>query len=55
MKSDSKAKEPVPHMTQTKKTADLEVGDRRLYGILIRLGLSVGLLALALALASRFS
>ena len=42
-------------MTETKETSNLEVGAACLQGILIRLGLSVGLLVLALALASRFS
>jgi hypothetical protein len=42
-------------MTETKETTSLQVGSDRLQGILIRLGLSVGLLALALALASRFA
>jgi hypothetical protein len=42
-------------MTETEKTTNLEVGTACLQGILIRLGLSAGLLALALALASRFS
>ena len=41
-------------MTETKETTHIEGGAACLQGILIRLGLSVGLLALALALASRF-
>ena len=40
-------------MMETEKTTNLDVGSACLQGILIRLGLSVGLLALALVLASR--
>lgn len=40
-------------MMETEKTTNLDLGAACLQSILIRLGLSVGLLALALALASR--
>ncbi len=42
-------------MTETKETTNIDAGVDHLESILLRLGLSVGLLALALALASRFS
>jgi|GEM_PF-2677249 hypothetical protein len=41
-------------MTKTKETANIEAGVAPLEGIVFRLCVSVGLLALALALASRF-
>ncbi len=41
-------------MTETKETANIESGANPLEGILLRLCVSAGLLALALALASRF-
>lgn len=41
-------------MTETKEAANLEAGIEPLEGIVLRLCVSVGLLALALALASRF-
>jgi hypothetical protein len=50
-----KPKELHNPMTGTKKTTDLQVIRHKVYGVLIRLGLSLGLLALALALAARFS
>jgi hypothetical protein len=42
-------------MTRISKRTEMSVLQREWQGVLIRLGLSVGLLALALALASRFS
>jgi hypothetical protein len=41
-------------MSDTKETTNLEAGVDALESILLRLCVSVGLLALALALASRF-
>jgi hypothetical protein len=42
-------------MTRTRKTYNVQGLSPALQGVLIRLGLSAGLLALALMLASRFS
>ena len=41
-------------MTDTRRTMEMHILHREWQGVLIRLGLSVGLLLLALALAARF-
>ena len=52
---ESEVRELMDPMTRTSKTINVQGLSPALQGVLIRLGLSAGLLALALMLASRFS
>jgi len=52
---ESEVRESMDPMTRTRKTNNVQGLSPALQGVLIRLGLSAGLLALALMLASRFS
>ena len=52
---ESEVRESMDPMTRTSKTNNVQGLSPALQGVLIRLGLSAGLLALALMLASRFS
>lgn len=52
---ESEVRESMDPMTRTRKTNSVQGLSPALQGVLIRLGLSAGLLALALMLASRFS